>query len=55
MKSYTFNYSLEDSSGGPSPSWISIVGSNEIVIDDGLILTEGTYTLRLKGTAIDNN
>ena len=52
---YTFKYSLEDSGGGSVPSWISIVGTDEIVINDGLIPAEGTYNLRLKGTAIDDN
>ena len=54
VTSYTFQYELEDSSGGSAPTWIYIDGS-DIVIDDGQVPPEGTYSLRLKGTAIDNN
>ena len=53
IASYTFEYTIEERSGGTVPSWITINGSNEIEIDDSSIdpLTEvGVYEFQIKGT-----
>ena len=58
IASYTFEYTIEERSGGTVPSWITINGSNEIEIDDSSMdpsTDVGVHEFQIRGTVQDES